>query len=123
MPPPVKLVNINSKLIEIKRDKYTIAKPFGYSMFSRILPEYSKNSKITELITNGLPDYKWFSKSILFNPNKIFEINYSPGCHECNPVGIIKQYSSDDLKLLHYKYIDFNHVIQRMMIYLSLIHI
>lgn len=31
---------------------------------------------------------RYFEKAILFNPNEIKEINYSPGCHSAHPINI-----------------------------------
>ena len=36
---------------------------------------------------------------------KIKEINYSVGAHVCNPVGEVKLYQADGLKMLHYKFL------------------
>lgn len=51
-------------------------------------------------ITNGYA-YDDYSKSVIFNPKLIQEINYVYGCHQAKPVGIIK-YSPDSLILFHY---------------------
>ncbi len=99
-----------SKLIE---NKYTIIKPFGYSMFNEVLPEFIKGIKITDIIKTGVPDDRWYSKSILFNPNKILEVNYFKGCHNCRPKGKVKFYKSENFKLLHYKFIDIEYVVNR----------
>jgi hypothetical protein len=44
-------------------------------------------------------------KLMMFNPNKIQEINYMFGCHQANPKGIVNLYQFNDLKMLHYKYL------------------
>lgn len=40
------------------------------------------------------------SKAVLFNPNKINEINYGPGAHHCDPKGEVRWYCSD-IYVLH----------------------
>jgi hypothetical protein len=97
----------------IKENKYTIVKPFGYQMVSEFYPDYRKEKKITDIVKTGYSDNKWLSKSILFDPNKIIEINYSPGCHECSPTGKINFYKSINLKFLHYKDLSIDHLVQR----------
>lgn len=54
-------------------------------------------------ITNG---YRFdnYSKNIIFNPQRIKEINYGPGAHECKPVGEVV-WSTEALHVLHYKHI------------------
>ena len=93
-----------------------IIMPYGYNMFSETFPDkYIAN--LTTLITKGVRAPN-FDKSILFQPKMLEEINYGPGAHYCNPV--IKEqykrnlsYRSEHLKLLHYKYIGIDYLIQK----------
>ncbi|HMK58333.1 MAG TPA: glycosyltransferase [Nitrososphaeraceae archaeon] len=78
--------------------KITIWKTYGWNIYSYTMPKFD----LLE-ITTGY-HFKNYSKSIMFSPNDIKEINYQPGCHECRPVGTIF-YSSDMIPLLHYKQI------------------
>jgi hypothetical protein len=98
----------------LKKNRHTVIKPFGYQMVSEFLPEYTKDKRITDIVKTGYSDNMWLSKSIIFDPNSIVEINYSPGCHECSPTGNVKFYHADKIKLLHYKYLGFEYQIQRM---------
>jgi hypothetical protein len=43
-------------------------------------------------------------KMMIFDCNKIKEINYTFGCHMAKPVGTLKIYQGDDFKMLHYKF-------------------
>lgn len=95
------------------RNLVTIYKPKGYDMVSTVFPEVSK--PIVETIKSGVESV-WLDKSVLFNPNKIVEINYLPGAHECNPEGIVK-FEEYTLKLLHYKYLGLDYVMSRVFLY------
>jgi hypothetical protein len=53
-----------------------------------------------------------YDKDLLFNKKFINEINYQPGCHKSNPIGSVK-YSSNEYKMLHYKYIGENFIVKR----------
>lgn len=53
-----------------------------------------------------------YDKDLLFNKKFVSQINYQPGCHRSNPIGIIK-YSNTEYKMLHYKYIGENFVVKR----------
>jgi glycosyltransferase involved in cell wall biosynthesis len=64
-----------------------------------------------KLITNGVKNHL-YDKIMLFNKEYIKEINYGAGCHDCKPVGLIKN-SSKIYKMFHYKYINENFVIQK----------
>ena len=80
---------------------YTIFKPVGYQMLGK---------PFTKKMGVKLPSR---DKTMMFNPNKIEEINYEPGAHECNPVGEIKLWRTDDLKMLHYQWLNLYYVIAR----------
>lgn len=100
--------NLVAKLDELKSQGVTIIKPYGYDMYSETLPQKS----LLE-IKNGIKDNRHFRKCIIFNPNMIDEINYNAGCHKCKPKGEVKFYKKDDIKLLHYKHINLEHVLDR----------
>jgi hypothetical protein len=89
----------------------TCPKVWGYNMISDNLPE--KN--ISE-ITTGVPD-DVFNKQIIFNPNKIYEINYVYGCHQNNKIGQISS-EKDEANLLHMRMIGgFDRLIDRHNLY------
>lgn len=76
---------------------FTIIKTQGWNVYSDQMP---KNNLIE--ITTGY-QFDNYSKSVMFNPKEIKEINYKPGAHACNPIGNVV-YSEDVLfYLLHYK--------------------
>lgn len=76
----------------------TIFKTHGWNVFSNEMPKESWAE-----ITTGIPDSN-YSKLILFNPQKIKEINYVPGCHVANPKGDVR-FSEEVLTLFHYKHV------------------
>jgi len=53
-----------------------------------------------------------YDKAYLFDTTALSEINYSAGCHYCNPVGKIQR-SENAYKLLHYKAISEDYIVQR----------
>lgn len=105
-----------SALRLLAKDGYTVATPHGYNMISRSLPEFNGKQAITELIRTGLDARQDYSKSILFSP-ELEDINFTPGSHKCSPKGRVKRFTSNHLKLLHYKYIDREHIRSKMQIY------
>lgn len=52
-------------------------------------------------VTVGFP-FDNYSKSVMFSPTRIKEINYRPGAHLCDPIGDVV-YSDETLYLLHYR--------------------
>lgn len=55
-------------------------------------------------------------KSYLFNKKLVSEINYTSGCHACNPTGTIA-YSKRAYKLYHYCYIHYDVTVQRYRVF------
>jgi len=76
----------------------TIIKTYGWQIYSNEMPK-----KDLFEVTQGWP-FKNYSKLVMFSPQALTEINYEPGCHECNPIGDI-QYSTLAIPLFHYKHI------------------
>jgi hypothetical protein len=100
----------HDNLVEfLSNNIFDVYYPTGYNMISNYFPEdYSK--LLTDQVTLG--EYcKNYSKSVIFNPKTIKEINYGIGAHESNPIGYsnISIYNGDDLKLLHYKNLGFDY--------------
>lgn len=77
-------------------EKPTIYRTQGWQVTSNQFP----NNDLFE-VTNGWP-FDNYSKSIMFDPRAIKEINYRPGAHRCDPVGHVV-YSAETLYLLHYR--------------------
>lgn len=95
----------------LKKTKATIFKPTGYNMYSKTFPVKG----LIEDVKNGVKDVA-YDKMILFNPHKIIETNYFPGCHTANPTGIVK-IDNSSLSLLHYKNLGINYVLQKVRAY------
>jgi len=88
------------QLLLFKSKGITIPYVEGFNMISDTYPV--QGISITEQVRYGAYSIQ-FSKQILFDPNKIIDINYTPGGHTIEPEGDIK--IGGELKLLHYKYL------------------
>lgn len=105
------------QIVEFLMDsKNTIFKPNGFNMVTDRFPNLNK--LITDQVKGGVPDSK-YAKMVLFNPHRIVEVNYEPGAHEAYPEGIIKMGISNDLKLLHYKNLGVDYVMEKIRNYRS----
>lgn len=106
-------INENDLLTEINNNT-TIIQTKGFDMIN-----ISENPiDITlENIKNGVHN-QMYNKKILFNKVKINEINYQPGCHLATPKGEVVN-SKQVYKLLHYKYINLNYLIERYQLFNS----
>lgn len=97
-----------AKLDQLKNEGISIIRPHGFDMYSE---SYPKKSLLE--ITKGIKDNRHLGKCIIFNPNLIEEINYKTGCHKSYPTGQVIFYKKDDIKLLHYKCLELEFLINR----------
>ncbi len=110
--------NIHDFLKENKQ-RYSLFKPAGFQMVSDRFPRTDK--PLTEVVKKGT----WHggsSKMILFDPNRVREMNYRPGCHNAEPDKKGEKWWFRDfghephqspLKLLHYKFLGVDYVCER----------
>jgi hypothetical protein len=89
---------LGSKIILDNFGNPTIFETYGWQIMSDEMPK----DDLLE-ITNGY-HFANYSKNIIFNPQRIQEMNYNPGAHRINPVGDVV-YSQETLYVLHYKHI------------------
>ncbi len=89
----------------------TIFKSKGYNMCN-----VDNLEDITE-IKHGVRATQ-YDKTILFNRKHIAEINYSAGCHHCEPTRFVI-YSSLNLHLYHMKFIDVDLLVNKYKSYAS----
>lgn len=97
----------------LKRHAFTVVKPHGYDMVSEQLPEFDGAHPITDLIKTGFDSQRNYSKTVLFSP-ELDDIHFSPGCHKSFPTGRVKRFQSDHLKLLHYKFVNRDLILQKI---------
>lgn len=103
------LLNINEQDLALEDTRSTIIKSEAYNMVN-MEDNYD------------LPNIKYgarcepYDKSYCFNKKFIKEINYSPGCHQCKPVGTAKV-SPKAYTLYHYKCINPDFQVARYKMY------
>ncbi len=100
----------------MKRHGYTVLRPHGYQMACEKLPEFD-GTPITARVQAGMDVASHYSKTILFDPNRVKEIHFSQGCHCSRPEGRIKTFHSNHAKLLHYKYVDRDEILRKTRTY------
>lgn len=107
--------NFESFLEESKKNGYTIFKPEGYYMIGDENLELEEDDQLFDLVKEGIRGES-NDKLMLFDCNKIDEINYMFGCHMSNPVGKIKLFQNSDLKMLHFKYLGLKDFIPKQLL-------
>lgn len=105
---------LREELELMKNSGCTILKPHSFTVVSDNFPKYEEGKFLHEIVDFGFNDYKWQEKTILFDPNKIEEINFTMGGHTSKPTGVIKYYNSDKLFLIHAKFLGFDYFKDRI---------
>lgn len=97
-------------LAECKEQQVTIPTPTGWQMVHDRFPQTA--GQIYEEVRKGFiePSY---GKPAIFDPTAITAMNYTPGCHKCEPHGRVKYRSDPALKLLHLKYLGLDYLTAR----------
>lgn len=96
---------------------YSVFPTEGYDMYSEVYPEHDNAPLLTEQVKVGVR-HEYYDKPIVFDPNRIVEMNFEVGAHKAYPIGIVnKREGLDGLKLLHYKNLSLEHVLQRVAVY------
>jgi glycosyltransferase involved in cell wall biosynthesis len=99
------------------RADYSVFQPLGFEMVADQFPkDYTRS--IHDQVQVGVYS-RGYSKMVLFDPNRICAMNFSPGSHCARPIGrLVNIYRADrrlgkatgyDLKLLHYKNLGFEY--------------
>lgn len=96
--------NMIEFLIESKKNNITLFKPEGYHMVADQNFNLSIDDNLIDLVKMGIR-LNVLDKLMMFDCNKIKEINYNFGCHTANPQGEIKLHQYNGLKMLHYKFL------------------
>ena len=107
---------IKDFLMNCFKKKYSFFIPKGYNMYAETFPQYDSKKLLIEIYKDGIQD-TLFCKSIIFDPHRIVEINYTAGAHFCYPWGIVKTKEDEKLKLLHYKNLGVEYVLKRCNLY------
>lgn len=102
--------DLSGYLESARRAGVTAIPGLGYQMVSADFP--GADEELTRTRTRGAPEPMW-NKLNLFNPDAVEETNYTVGRHEAKPKGRIIYPETDELLILHYKYMGFNYVRRR----------
>jgi len=82
----------------------TIFKPEGHHMIGDEDLNLLADDNILEKVKEGVRT-PVLDKMMMFDCNKIDEINYGFGCHNANPTGDVRLSTDTSLKMLHYKFL------------------
>jgi glycosyltransferase involved in cell wall biosynthesis len=89
---------------ESRKKGVTVFKPEGYHMIADTDLILSSDDNIFERVKEGVRT-PVLDKMMMFDCNKITNINYNYGCHYASPVGEVVVSTDPSLKMLHYKFL------------------
>lgn len=93
-----------------RRRSVTVPRPLGFEMVSSDFP--AGVGQIYQQVRSGVPG-PLMNKWLLFDPNAIEAMHFSPGCHHASPTGNVVFDDDPELKLLHFKYLGIEYVSAR----------
>lgn len=102
--------DLGGHLAAATRAGYTILPSKGYQMVTLWHPRRDK--RLADTSRRGTPWDK-MSKTAVFNPDAIDEINFTPGRHVSDPIGDVVAPAAATLALLHYKLLGVMYLMQR----------
>jgi glycosyltransferase involved in cell wall biosynthesis len=104
--------NMIDFLIDAKEKGITLFKPEGYHMVADENFKLNADDNIFEMVKKGVRT-PVLDKPMIFDCNKIININYGFGCHSAQPQGEIIVSTDPSLKMLHYKFLGIkNHLLK-----------
>lgn len=92
-----------------KQSNVTMPKIDGHDMCSENFPEYD-GELLVKKVKIGSKTYGPMCKNIIFNP--VLDVTYAPGSHSNRVSGSV-QSETAELKLLHYKFLGKEYVLER----------
>ena len=88
----------------------SILLPEGYNMVADGWP--SSRQPLWKTVPHGMRDPIW-DKPQVFNPNRIEDMNFRAGRHSASPTGEVVFPRKERTRLLHYKYLGAEYLVQR----------
>jgi glycosyltransferase involved in cell wall biosynthesis len=95
--------NMIDFLIQSKQKGVTVFRPVGYHMVADEDLNLKIDDDLIKIVNKGVRA-EVLDKLMMFDCNKISNINYSIGCHSARPEGEVVL-SDKELKMLHYKFL------------------
>lgn len=96
--------NLFNFLREKKEEGYAVFRSYGYHMIGDYDLQLKYDDNIFEKVKYGVKE-DMMNKYLIFDCNKVKDINLSVGSHRSKPVGEGKCYNGNELKLLHFKFL------------------
>ena len=81
------LIPVGNELQRMLDEGYTVCTPRWFAMMSDEVPTHEEGKLLHEIRPYAIQSP---GKVIVFDPNKIDNVNYDPGAHQCRPEGLVR---------------------------------
>ena len=81
------LIPVGNELQRMLDEGYTVCTPRWFAMMSDEVPTHEDGKLLHEIRPYAIQSP---GKVIVFDPNKIDNVNYDPGAHQCRPEGFVQ---------------------------------
>ena len=81
------LIPVGNELQRMLDEGYTVCTPRWFAMMSDEVPTHEDGKLLHEIRPYAIQSP---GKVIVFDPNKIDNVNYDPGAHQCRPEGLVR---------------------------------
>lgn len=81
------LIPVGNELQRMLDEGYTVCTPRWFAMMSDAVPTHEDGKLLHEIRPYAIQSP---GKVIVFDPNKIDNVNYDPGAHQCRPEGFVQ---------------------------------
>jgi hypothetical protein len=106
----VQQTSMREFLAKYKSQGITCIPTLGFQIVSEEFPE--AHETLIQTRTWGKP-WEWMCQLSIFNPNAVEETNFSSGRHTAKAIGNVIFPHQDELLLFHYKYLGFEHTLEK----------
>ncbi len=102
---------MKSELRRLRRDGITLPMVEGFEMLSKRFPERQDARLLWQEIQTGFPVPRYYNKNLIFDPR--IDINYTLGCHGCQPSGPVRRSEGFVFRNLHFRMLSHGHIVEK----------
>lgn len=103
--------DMRNTLRGLKQQGITLPMVEGFNILSKALPRFVPGRQLWQERQTGVADPRYGNKNLIFDP--AIDINYTLGCHGCQPTGPVRRSAGFVFRSLHMSSLSYQHVIDK----------
>jgi len=100
--------DVRGTLRALRQQGVTLPLVEGFNIVSKAAPVYRPGRYLWQDRQAGIPDPRYLNKNLVFDP--AIDINYTLGCHHCQPTGPVQRSDGFVFKSLHMCQLSYEHL-------------